>query len=50
MFRVNIRNTRATSISSAFTVNFEHISIFSSVSIVELEQVNVSWDGSNCKH
>ena len=35
----NIRRRR----SGVFIVNFEHIYTFSSVSIVEFEQVNVSW-------
>ena len=29
--------------SGVFVVNFEHIKLFSSVSIVDFEQVNVSW-------
>ena len=38
MFQVNNKNTRTTSV--IFIVNSEHIS---SVSIVDFEQVNVSW-------
>ena len=38
------KNTRKTSVKYVF-VNFEHIShIFSSVSVVDFEQVNVSWE------
>ena len=29
--------------SDVFVVNFEHISLFPSVSVVDFEQVNVSW-------
>ena len=35
--------------SGVFIVNFENISLFSSVSIVDSEQVNVSWDISCTK-
>ena len=39
------KNTRKTSVKYVFIVNFEHIShIFSSVSVVDFEQVNVSWE------
>ena len=52
MLKVNNKNTRTTSTperrhwhrSGVFIVNFEHISLFSSVSIVDFEQVNVRWD------
>ena len=30
--------------SGVFIVNFEHSSLFSSASIVDFKQVNVSWD------
>ena len=40
MFKVNIQWRR----SGLFIVNFEHIShLFSSASIIDFEQVNVSW-------
>ena len=44
MFKVNNKNTRRhRRRSGVFIVNFEHISqFFSSVSIVEFEQINVS--------
>ena len=50
MLKVNNKNTRTTSTperrhwhrSGVFIVNFEHISLFSSVSIADFEQVNVS--------
>ena len=36
--------------SVVFSVNFEHIlHLFSSASIVEFEQVNVSWDANEKK-
>ena len=41
MFKVNNKDTKTT---SAFVVNFEHIShLCSRVSIVNFEQVNVGW-------
>ena len=46
LFKVNNRNTRKKSeiCSGVFIVNFEtYLTSFSSVSIVEFEQVNVSW-------
>ena len=43
LFKVNNRNTRRR--SGVFIVTFEHISHpFFSVSIVDIEQVNVSWE------
>ena len=43
MFKVNNKNTRRP--SDVLIVNFEHISpTFSSVHIVDFEQVNVTWD------
>ena len=43
MFKVNNKNTRLR--SDVLIVNFEHISpIFSSVHIVDFEQINVTWD------
>ena len=45
MFKVNNKNTRKRHWrrSAVFTVNLEHVShLFSSVSIVEFEQVNVN--------
>ena len=43
MFKVNNKNTRRP--SDVLIVNFEHISpTFSSVPIVDFEQVNVTWD------
>ena len=49
MFKVNNKNTRATSATplfflltlNTFPLNFEP---FSSVSIVDIEQINVFWD------
>ena len=48
MFKINHKNTRMTwrqwLRSGVFIVNFEHISkLFSSVPIVDFEQVNVGW-------
>ena len=46
-FEVNNNNTRTTSMtfSGVFIVNFKHIlHLFSSVSFVDFEQVNVSWE------
>ena len=41
MFKVNNKNTRTTSV---LTVNFAQVShLFSAVSIVDFEQVNVRW-------
>ena len=42
MLSVNNENFRTT-FSGVFIVNFEHISLISSVSIVDFEQVNVTW-------
>ena len=49
MFKVNNKNTRTTSRrSDVFIVNFEHIlDHFSSVPIVDFEQVNVYWINQN---
>ena len=56
MFKVNNKNTRkrceiyskltikTRGRSGVFIDNFEHISHLSSVSVVDLEQVNVSWE------
>ena len=47
MFKNNDKTTRRTSLTSfcfVFIINFEHITPISSVSIVEFEQVNVSWE------
>ena len=43
MFNVNNKNTSTTSVtrSCVFVVNFEHISHFFTVSIVNFEQVNL---------
>ena len=48
MFKVNTKNTRMSSCrSGVFIVNFEHIShLFFSVSIVDLEQINVCWEAT----
>ena len=48
MFKVNSKNTRMSSCrSGVFIVNFEHIShLFFSVSIVDLEQINVCWEAT----
>ena len=44
---IKIPERRQSRRSSIFVVNFEHIlHLFSSVSIVDFEQVNVSWAGS----
>ena len=46
-FAVNNNNTRTTSMtfSGVFIVNFKHIlHLFSGVSFVDFEQVNVSWE------
>ena len=44
MFKVNKKDTRMTRRSGTCIVKFEHISyFFSSVSIVDTEQVNISW-------
>ena len=44
---IKIPERRQSRRSSIFGVNFEHIlHLFSSVSIVDFEQVNVSWAGS----
>ena len=46
MFKVNNKNIKTTSMtfSGVVIVNFEHIShVFSSVFVVEYEQVNVKW-------
>ena len=34
-------------LSNVFTINFEHVSHISTASIVEFEQVNVSWVFNN---
>ena len=49
MFKVDNKNTRTTSRrSGVFIVNFEHIfDHFSSVPIVDFEQVNVYWINQN---
>ena len=45
MFRVNNKNTKRRR-SGVFIVNFEYILyMFSIVSIVDFEQVNISWVG-----
>ena len=46
MFKTNNKNTRSTSMtySGVFIVNFQHISLFSSGSVVDFEQVNVVWE------
>ena len=49
MFKVNNRNTRTKvchwRLFGSFTVNFDHIShLYSSVSIVNFEQVNTGWE------
>ena len=42
--RCCVKSVRQWRCSDVFIINFEHIShLFSSVSIVEFEQVNVSW-------
>ena len=46
-FKVNNRNTRATSVTSCwcfFCLLWTHFTTFRSVSIVDLERLNVSWD------
>ena len=48
MFKVNNKDTRSKSLSfsALFIVNFEHIlHFFSAISIVDLEQVNICWEG-----
>ena len=49
MFKVDNKNTRTTSRRfGVFIVNFEHIlDHFSSVPIVDFEQVNVYWNNQN---
>ena len=42
MFKVNNEKT-------VFIIIFEHISLFSSATIVDFEQVNVSWDYTQFK-
>ena len=39
---------RVESRSGVFIVNFEHISHFFKVSIVDFEQVNVFWEALSC--
>ena len=49
MFKVNnkIRERHHWHRSDVFTVNFEHVSnLFSCVSVVDFEQIKVSWEGS----
>ena len=41
-FKVNNKNTKRKS-SGVFIVNFEHISLFSSVNIIDVEQANKCW-------
>ena len=45
MFKVNNKNTRTTSVTLfwCFIVSFEHICTFSSVSVVNFEQLNAGW-------
>ena len=45
MFKVNNKNTIATSLTSFWflIVNFEHMSLFPGVFIVDFEQLNVIW-------
>ena len=43
MFKVTYKNTT----TGVFIINFEHISLFSGASIIDLEQVNVTWE---CSH
>ena len=50
MFKVNnkIRERHHWHRSDVFTVNFEHVSnLFSCVSVVDFEQIKVSWEGSH---
>ena len=47
MFKVNNKNTRTTSMFLLLTYLWTYYRPFSSVSIVEFEQVNVSWDGAD---
>ena len=46
MFKINNKNNRTFFRSGVFIVNFEHIlHLFYSISIVDFEQVNLSWAG-----
>ena len=45
MFKVNNNNTS----SCVAIVNFEYISLFSSISFIDTQQVNVSWEGTFAK-